>query len=280
MASTQNTVVITGCDTGIGRALALAFHNRGQNVYATGLQAAALQELEALGLKTQLLDITKKEQIEALQNRLKADKASAHILINNAGYGAMGPTVEMSMEDVRAQYEVNVFGLLQMSQALGKEMLARRQGMIVNIGSTSGVMASPFAGVYCSTKFAVHALTDALRMEMQPFGVHVMRVEPNMIRSGFGNTAAQGLKSRFSPQSAYIEVQEAAIARAMGSQTDDAMPAEEFAEKLADGVLSKNPPIRMRLGRQLLVYTLFKPFLPSKMIDRLLQKIYKLNQLK
>jgi short-subunit dehydrogenase len=280
MKSSQNNILITGCDSGIGRALALEFHKRGLQVYATGLQASALQELEALGVKTQLLDVTKKEQIEVLQSRLKSENVDVNILINNAGYGAMGPTIEMPIEDVKAQFDVNVLGLLQVTQAIGKDMLEKRQGMIVNIGSTSGVMASPFAGVYCATKFAVHALTDALRMEMQPFGVHVMRVEPNMIRSGFGNTAAQGLKARFSPQSAYLKVQEAAIARAMGSQTDDAMAAEEFASKLADGVLSKNPPIRMRIGRQLLVYTIFKPFLPSKNIDRILQKVYKLNLLK
>ena len=132
----------------------------------------------------------------------------------------------------------------------------------MNVGSTSGVMTSPFAGVYCSTKSAVHALNDAMRMELAPFGIKVVRVEPNQIRTNFGDTAAAGLAARVSADSRYVKVLDAMNARAQGSQSENAMPADEFARKVADAVLSENPPVRLRLGRELWPYTVFKPFLP------------------
>ncbi|MDF7819959.1 SDR family NAD(P)-dependent oxidoreductase [Runella sp. MFBS21] len=279
MTSVQQTIVITGCDSGIGRALALEFYGRGHRVYATGLQPAALTDLQHRGLVTQMLDVTDQQNVDALCARLRADGTPVDILINNAGYGAMGPTIEMPLEEVRRQFEVNVLGLLRVSQALAVDMMTRRRGMIINIGSTAGVLTSPFAGVYCATKSAVHALTDALRLELGPLGIQVVRVEPNMIRSGFGQTAAEGLQARFRPESVYWPVRGAALARALGSQTADAMPAEELAYKLANSVLSPNPPIRIRIGRQLLIYTLLKPFLPARWIDRLLQKRFKLHEL-
>lgn len=277
--SSPRVVLITGCDTGIGRALAQAFKLQGLLVVATGLSLESMGDLAEKGIRTFPLDVTQKTDMDALLEQLRLAEITVDILVNNAGYGAMGPVVEMLISDAKHQYEVNVFGLLSVTQAFAQSMITRRRGTIVNIGSTSGILTSPFAGVYCSTKAAVHALNDAMRMELAPFGIDVVRVEPNQIRTTFGDTAASGLLARFPAESHYLSVKDAAIARAQSSQTADAMSAEEFATRVANAILAPKPPVRLRLGRQLWPYTLFKPFLPSRIIDRLLMKRFALNRL-
>jgi NAD(P)-dependent dehydrogenase (short-subunit alcohol dehydrogenase family) len=279
MSDVRRVALVTGCDSGIGKALAGALIDRGLTVYATGLGPEAMADLVGRGAQVRRLDVTRPEEIEALKGGLAAEGVRVDLLVNNAGYGAMGPVAEMPMDDVRRQYEVNVFGLLAVTQAFVGPMIAARRGLIVNVGSTSGILTSPFAGVYCSTKAAVHALNDGLRMELAPFGVRVMRVEPNQIRTRFGDTAAAGLGARFAPSSHYLAVKDAAIARAQGSQVGNAMPAEDFARRVAEAALRADPPIRLRLGRELWPYTVFKPFLPSRTVDRLLSRRFKLDRL-
>ncbi|QJY46064.1 SDR family NAD(P)-dependent oxidoreductase [Pseudonocardia broussonetiae] len=275
----RTVTVVTGCDSGIGKALALEFHRRGRTVYATGLRQEAMSDLAATGLRVAELDVTDTASIAALVERLAEDDVRVDLLVNNAGFGAMGPVIEMPMDAVRRQYEVNVFGLLATTQELARGMIDARSGTIVNVGSTSGVLTSPFAGVYCSTKSAVHSLTDAMRMELAPFGISVIRVEPNQIRTNFGDTAATAMTARIAEDSRYLPVQDAMTARAQGSQKEGSMPAPEFAAKVADGVLATSPALRLRVGRELWPYTIFKPFLPSHRIDRILSKRYDLDRL-
>ncbi|MBK3565207.1 SDR family NAD(P)-dependent oxidoreductase [Streptomyces sp. MBT62] len=276
---TRGVAVVTGCDSGIGKELARELHRRGRTVYATGLRTEAMDDLAATGLRVTALDVTDPADVNALVKRLAADGETVDLLVNNAGYGAMGPVIEMPISDVRRQYEVNVFGLLTTTQRLAQGMIEAGHGTIVNIGSTSGVLTSPFAGVYCSTKSAVHALTDAMRMELAPFGIAVVRIEPNRIRSRFGDTATAGLAARISAESRYFRLRDAMTSRAQGSQTGNSMPAHEFARKVADAVLSDKPPVRLRLGRELWTYTVLKPFLPSRRIDAILSKRFGLDRL-
>ena len=276
----QPVTVVTGCDSGMGKDLALEFHRRGHTVYATGLNPDAMADLKNAGLLIARLDITDPDNVAAFTDQLAAENRYVDTLVNNAGFGAMGPVMEMPMADVRRQYEVNVFGLLGATHQLAQEMINARAGTIVNIGSTSGVLTSPFGGVYCSTKAAVHALNDAMRMELAPFGIKVIRVEPNQIRTSFGDTAAAGVERRITPQSRYFAVKDMIIGRAQGSQHEGSMPSAEFAAKVVDGVLSKNPPVRLRIGKEILVYTLLKPFVPSPTVDRLLSKRFQLERLK
>uniref|UniRef100_A0AAU1ZVC7 SDR family NAD(P)-dependent oxidoreductase n=1 Tax=Streptomyces sp. NBC_00093 TaxID=2975649 RepID=A0AAU1ZVC7_9ACTN len=275
----RGVAVVTGCDSGIGKELARELHRRGRTVYATGLKAEAMNDLAAAGLRVAALDVTDPASVNALIKRLAADGETVDLLVNNAGYGAMGPVIEMPIADVRRQYEVNVFGLLTATQQLAQGMIEAGRGTIVNIGSTSGLLTSPFAGVYCSTKSAVHALTDAMRMELAPFGIAVVRIEPNQIRTRFGDTATAGLAARISADSRYFRLRDAMTSRAQGSQTSNAMPADAFARKVADAVLSDKPPIRLRLGREVWPYTLLKPFLPSRRIDAILSNRFGLDRL-
>ena len=187
---TQPVALITGCSSGIGRALAEAFQQAGYQVWATARKAEDLAALSAAGFHAVQLDVNDGLALGQLAERLKTEAGGLDVLINNAGYGAMGPLLDGGVEAMRKQFETNVFALIGVTRALFP-LLRQNKGLVVNIGSVSGVLVTPFAGAYCASKAAVHALTDALRLELAPFSIEVMEVQPGAIASSFGANASQ-----------------------------------------------------------------------------------------
>jgi short-subunit dehydrogenase len=276
--STQ-TALITGCSTGIGRALAEEFHARGFVVYATARRVETLDALKAKGLRVSALDVNDSASIAALMRRLEVDGAGVDLLINNAGYGAMGPLAEFPAGELQQQFQTNVFALMAMTQAVIPGMVKRRSGRIVNIGSVSGVLVTPFSGAYCATKAAVHALSDALRMELAPFGIQVITVQPGGIQSQFGATASQGVAQRSAQLSLYAPVADAIAARANASQ-HDATPAADFARQMADAVLRENPAPVVRIGHGSTLMPFLRRWLPLSRLDRILSRRFRLDRLR
>jgi short-subunit dehydrogenase len=272
------TVLITGCSTGIGKALAEAFHARGHQVYATARRLESLDALKAKGIRAARLDVNDASSINALLQQLAADGATIDILVNNAGYGAMGPLAEFPQAELRRQFETNVFSVLAMTQALVPGMVSRRSGRIVNIGSVSGVLVTPFSGAYCATKAAVHALSDALRMELAPFGIQVITVQPGGIQSQFGATASQGVAARSDKLSLYAPVADAIAARANASQ-QDATPAADFARELVEAVLKARPAPVLRIGHGSTMMPMLKRWIPLRQLDRILSRRFRLGRL-
>jgi short-subunit dehydrogenase len=273
------TVLITGCSTGIGYALAEEFHARGHRVYATARRLESLDALKARGIRVARLDVNDASSINALLQQLAADGATIDILVNNAGYGAMGPLAEFPQEELRRQFETNVFSVLAMTQALVPGMVSRRSGRIVNIGSVSGVLVTPFSGAYCATKAAVHALSDALRMELAPFGIQVITVQPGGIQSQFGATASQGVAARSDTLSLYAPVADAIAARANASQ-QDATPAADFAREMVEAVLKAHPAAVLRIGHGSRMMPMLKRWLPLRQLDRILSRRFRLDRLR
>lgn len=271
------TILITGCSSGIGRALAEEFHARGHVVHATARRLATLNDLQAQGIHCAELDVNDGASIDVLLQRLRADGVAIDVLVNNAGYGTMGPLAELPLDELRRQFETNVIAVVALTQALVPQMMQRRHGMVVNIGSVSGVLVTPFAGAYCATKAAVHALSDALRMELAPFGLHVMTVQPGAIRSQFGSTASKGVSERGGRPSAYAAIADAIAARAGASQ-DHATSAEDFARELADAVLARKPPRQIRIGNGSQAMPWLKRWLPERLLDGALRKRFKLDR--
>lgn len=272
----SETVLITGCSSGIGQALAREFHQYGHTVYATARRVETLQVLADEGIRTAALDVNSSDSIEALVARLNADNASVSILVNNAGYGAMGPMLEMPMTEVRQQFETNVFSIVSLVQAIAPQMIAKRRGKIINVGSVSGILTTPFAGTYCATKAAVHAMSDAMRMELAPFGIEVIVVQPGAIESQFGATASKGVSSR--KVSIYEPVADAIAARANASQVN-ATSAKQLAQTLVKQVLSATPPAYTKIGHGSFALPLMQRYLPTKIIDKILSKKFNLNAL-
>ena len=272
-------IVITGAAGGIGRALAQESHRRGHTVYATDVRQDLLADLAAIGIRTHGVDVTSAADIASLVERLAQDGATPDLLINNAGFGAIAPLAEISLARLRAQFEVNVFSIVALSQALIPLMVARRSGRIVNIGSVSGVVTTPFAGAYCASKAAVHALSDALRLELKPFGIEVITVQPGGIRSDFGTAAARAVAEAMRKDSLYAPVADAIVQRAEASQ-DGSTTAEDFANRMLDAVLADNPEPIVRIGRHSTLLPLAKRYLPTRILDARLSREFKLDRLR
>jgi NADP-dependent 3-hydroxy acid dehydrogenase YdfG len=184
------SVLITGCSSGIGHATAELLQAHGYEVYATARKPEAITDLAERGCHTLALDVTSEESMSAAVAEVNRSAGGIDVLINNAGYSQSGAVESIPLEDVRAQFETNVFGLIGMCQLVLPGMRERGQGKIVNIGSMGGRFTLPGGGLYHATKYAVEAISDALRFEVRGFGVNVILIEPGLITTGFGEVAS------------------------------------------------------------------------------------------
>lgn len=199
MSNTSKTILITGATAGIGRFTALHLAKLGFHVIASGRKVDELKKLEAeagsLDLATIVLDVTSATSIAAAVVEVDGltKGKGPDVLVNNAGFGILGPTSEISESEMRRQYETNVFGLMNVTRAFLPKMMERRAGRIINVSSVGGRITLPYFGIYNSTKYAVESLSDALRYELRPFGIDVALIEPGIIRTNFEATAVSGL---------------------------------------------------------------------------------------
>ncbi|MGI9133848.1 MAG: SDR family oxidoreductase, partial [Rhodoferax sp.] len=245
----QKVVVITGCSSGIGAALAQELARRGHLVYATARQAAALAALTAPNLHPLELDVNDDLSIVQALSRVQQEQGHIDILVNNAGFSQVGAVIDLTRDDLRRQYETNVVAPVALARAalpLLQAAVARHgQAVLVNVGSIVGLLTTPFAGAYCSSKAAIHSLSDALRMELAPFGIQVVTVQPGGVRSRFGDHAEAAL--RLPPGSLYLPVERGVRARAQAGQRN-AQAAEEFVLPVVDAILAARPPPVVRGG--------------------------------
>jgi NAD(P)-dependent dehydrogenase (short-subunit alcohol dehydrogenase family) len=191
MASTA--VLITGCSSGIGRATATYLAQHEHTVYATARRLDAIADLEAQGCRLLELDVTDEASMSAAVQAVEAEHGAVGALVNNAGYSQSGAIESVPLDEVRRQFETNVFGLVRMCQLVLPKMREQRSGRIVNLSSIGGTLVFPGGGFYHATKYAVEALSDALRFELKGFGIQVVVVEPGIIRSRFADAVSTAL---------------------------------------------------------------------------------------
>lgn len=204
MASTPSrAVLITGCSTGIGRATAQRLARAGGTVYATARRLESIRDLESDGCRILELDVCDEQSMKDGVAEVQKNEGAVGVLINNAGYGSDGAIEEVSMEEVRRQFETNVFGLARMTQLVLPAMRAQRSGRILNVSSMGGRMTLPGGGFYHATKYAVEALSDALRFEVAGFGIDVVIIEPGIIKTEFATTAMIKAQAAAAPGSPY-----------------------------------------------------------------------------
>jgi len=273
----QDVVLITGCGSGIGKALALAFHQQGFKVCATARRVDAMADLAQAGIHTLALDVTSAESIAQAMGALQAQGKQVGMLVNNAGFGAMGPLLDVSEAMWRKQLEVNVIAPMALARAVLPGMIQGGRGSIVNISSVSGVMPTPFAGAYCASKAAVNAMSDSLRMELKPLGIEVVTVQPGGIRSGFGERAADDVQ--LAPDSPYQAVRDGVHARANESQAK-ATPADVFAHAVVRQLTQAHCPAVIRMGEKSSMLPFMKRWLPDAWLDSILIKRFQLSKLK
>jgi NAD(P)-dependent dehydrogenase (short-subunit alcohol dehydrogenase family) len=186
----SKAVLVTGCSSGIGRSTAELLADRGWAVYASARKLDSIRALEARGCKLLALDVTDEKSMREAVATVEEAEGAVGVLVNNAGYSQSGAVETVSPEEVRRQFDTNVFGLIRMTQLVLPGMRRQRWGKVVNLGSMGGKLTFPGGGLYHATKYALEALSDALRFEVAGFGVDVILVEPGLIKTRFGETAA------------------------------------------------------------------------------------------
>ncbi len=189
MADPSKAVLITGCSSGIGHATAERLLNDGWKVYATARRPEAIADLAQRGATTLALDVCDEQSMGAAVAAVREAEGAVGVLINNAGYSQSGAVESVPLDQVRRQFETNVFGLIRMCQLVLPAMREQRWGKIVNISSMGGRLTFPGGGLYHATKYAVEAISDAMRFEVRGFGVDVILIEPGLIVTGFGDAA-------------------------------------------------------------------------------------------
>jgi len=204
VASPSKAVLITGCSSGIGHATATRLVQDGWKVYATARRPEALADLSEKGASTLALDVTDEDSMRAAVDAVAAAEGAVGVLVNNAGYSQSGAVESVAIDQIRKQFETNVFGLVRMCQLVLPGMRSQSWGKIVNISSMGGRLTFPGGGVYHATKYAVEALSDALRFEVRGFGVDVIVVEPGLIVTNFGEVASSSV-DRSQGDGAYAE---------------------------------------------------------------------------
>jgi NAD(P)-dependent dehydrogenase (short-subunit alcohol dehydrogenase family) len=275
MNANAPVVLISGCSTGIGRSLAVEFAARNWQVFATARRSEVINDLKAPNVDVSVLDVTDETSINACVDSVIAKTGRIDMLVNNAGLLLIGPLVELETSELRRQFETNVIGLAALTREVAPYMIKSKSGKIVNISSVSGVLPTPFAGTYCSTKAALTALSDSLRMELAPFGIKVITVQPGGIKTNLSDNADRELE-RFR-KTPYGPIQNFIVARAYASQ-ENATPAEAFAKELINKLERKKTPNIIRLGKDSTLLPLIAK-LPRAFTDALLSKKFGLDKL-
>jgi NAD(P)-dependent dehydrogenase (short-subunit alcohol dehydrogenase family) len=245
--STSKAVLITGCSTGIGRATAQHLASSGWTVYATARRVESLAGLD--GCRTLALDVTDEASMQAAVDTVVGEHGAVGVLINNAGYSQSGAVESVPMDEVRRQFETNVFGLTRMCQLVLPGMREQRWGKIVNISSMGANFVFPGGGFYHATKYAVDALSDALRFEVRGFGVDVIIVQPGLIKTEFGNAAVGGVPAGDGPYAKFNA--------AVGESTQGAYESgplgklgggpEAVAKAIEKAITARRPKARYRV---------------------------------
>ena len=279
-----NSVVITGASSGIGEACALYLDELGYRVFAGVRKPADGEALKAKASKRLtpvILDVTDVALIDRAVETVKAAVGVAGLagLVNNAGIGIGGPLEVVPLADLRKQFEVNVIGQVAVTQAL-LPLLRQGRGRIVNMGSIAGRATMPFMGPYSASKFALEALTDAMRMELQPWGIHVSIVEPGAVESRIwekAGRAADQMKAAAGPEAKARYGEAAARVReAMGQAEQRAIPARVVAEAVAHALRAARPKTRYLVGRDARFRAVLAAWLPDRVEDWLMTWVLKL----
>jgi NADP-dependent 3-hydroxy acid dehydrogenase YdfG len=277
MADTQRQVLITGASSGIGRAAAIELAGRGDRVFASARRLAALEELADAhpGIAAVPLDVTDDASVDAavrVVDELTAGRG-LDVLVNNAGYALGGPIESLSGEAVEHQFQTNVFGLLRVTRAFLPSMRARRSGRLINLSSVVGRVAFPGMGVYGATKFAVEALSDALRMELAGFNISVSLIEPGFVATDIGAASAQQAAEFPVTIDGYEELATAAGAYVAKQIAENAISAEQVARRIADAATARRPKARYLLPASSRVLVGTMGVLPSGAADRAKRRV-------
>jgi NAD(P)-dependent dehydrogenase (short-subunit alcohol dehydrogenase family) len=275
----MKTFLITGSSTGIGEACALHLDRLGHRVYAGVRRESDGEKLRSNAsdrLTPVIVDVTDPATIDGAAKRIESEVGELDGLVNNAGVGRGGPIEFLSLDEWKDQFEVNVFGQIQVTKA-ALPLIRAATGRVVFIGSIGGKVANQSLGPYNASKFAIEAIGDTLRQELHPWGIHVSIVEPGAIRTAIWDKASETvarLESEY-PQEAvnlYAKHIEGAK-KALEFQNKNAVPAQKVADAVEHALLSRRPKTRYLVGRDARMMSVVRSLLPDRALDSLIRRV-------
>ena len=271
------TVLITGCSSGLGRATALAFLDEEWEVYATARNPADIETLGDRGCDISTLDVTDDGDVERVVSRIVDEHGRIDCLVNNAGYAQFGPIEDVPTDRVHGQFDVNVYGPHRLTRAVLPHMREQEEGTIVNVSSVAGRLSFPGGGVYSASKFALEAMSDALRVEVEELGIDVVLVEPGPVDTSFQDRAADEVDDGLDRSEAYASFYKAfddADAISGGGFWEET--PERVAEDVVNAASATKPAARYPVGTVAQVAVLGR-FVPDTLRDKLFGVVRKLS---
>ena len=272
----SKAVLITGCSSGIGWATAERLADVGWKVYATARNVEKIAPLEQHGCELLPLDVTDEDSMRSAVDEVERREGAVGVLVNNAGYSQSGAVESVPMEKVRRQFETNVLGLARMCQLVLPGMRRQGYGRIVNVSSMGGKLTFPGGGYYHASKHAVEAISDALRFEVEGFGIGVSVVEPGLIRTGFADAAVGSMGSEDGPYAGFDE----GVARATTENYEQGPIArlgggpETVAEAIEEAISSRSPRSRYAVTPSAHLFLWLRHLLPDRAWDAVLRSSF------
>lgn len=269
MGKTQQTILVTGASAGIGKAIARQLLSEGHTVYVAARRLEQMHDLERAGARALRMDITDAAQVEEAVATIEAESGGVDVLVNNAGYAVYGSVEDVTIEDARRQFEVNLFGLADLTQRVLPHMRGQRRGRIINMSSMGGKIYTPLGAWYHATKHALEGWSDCLRLEVSQFGIDVVIVEPGGVQSEFGDVMGAPMMER-SRGSAYEPLAQAvATATSETYEKGKASPPELIARTVSRAIAARRPRTRYVAGYLARPLMWLRRWLSDRTFDRL-----------
>ena len=280
-SNNHKTVLITGAASGIGKSTAIEFVKKGYNIYATDKDTSNMQDLEELGCKIKYVDVTIDSVMVEAVKEIETETGGIDILINNAGFGQNGVVEELSIDKIRKQFEVNVFGLIRMTQLVLPKMRVRKSGRIINIGSVGGEFTTPGASAYHASKWALESFNDGLRGELRQFGIEVVLIKPGGVYTNFMNTA-NNLYPKPLANGSYNEFREKFIQQSNAifdpsKKTFGVLSAEKVASVILEAAEKKKPKTRYKIGSLAKITPIIHSLMSDRGFDKFMLKQFKVS---
>jgi NAD(P)-dependent dehydrogenase (short-subunit alcohol dehydrogenase family) len=264
--------LVTGGSSGIGEATAVKLRELGYTTYAAARRVQRMEHLTASGIRPLAMDVTDEESMQSGVKHILAEEGRIDVLVNNAGYGSYGALEDVPLSEARSQFEVNVFGAARLTQLVLPQMRDRRSGTIINITSMGGKIYTPLGAWYHATKFALEALSDCLRLEVRPFGINVVVIEPGGINTEWGGIAAEKLRT-VSGAGPYAD-QARAVAASLTSEASRRRQSSPtvVANAIAKAVTARRPRTRYAVGYGARPMIFLHDVLPDRGFDAFIRR--------
>jgi NAD(P)-dependent dehydrogenase (short-subunit alcohol dehydrogenase family) len=277
IGNVSKAVLITGCSTGIGRATAQRLAARGWTVYATARRLESIEDLAAHGCRVLRIDVCDERSMQRAVEIVEAEERAVGVLVNNAGYGLEGPVEEAPLDELRRQFETNLFGPTRLTQLVLSGMRRQGWGKVVNVSSVGGRITIPGGGAYHASKHALEALSDALRFEVRGFGVDVILIEPGAIRSSWVDTAVTSMRPPRDRNSPYAAFDDAVASRLRGAHEGllalAAAGPESVARVVERAITARRPRTRYAVPAAAALFIVSRRWLPDRAWDAFMRRL-------